>query len=361
MKNLKNIKMVSLYFVFFTFLCLLNKTIAGEEVPKLLAKELKTVGQIIKTLEDSLVNIRIDSDSYVEQGLSSTGPWEQTPVCFSSTAYLKNISSDQIRIDFHSNIVPWENGAASYLEQSYSVSFDGVKGMRKDISSSYGGKSFDRNIGYISQDKPVPLRSSWYDKTIGVYASLFFHFRGVPEPFPKRFSTHFEAAADPNYYLSLLVASDPNYLDVKPTVNFKVIHQRLGEIECLKATYIGIDDSSREEWWLDSNRGYALLKYTSVGIDQNGNEKVKSLIDVTSLKKVTENIWWPMKAYFVERPREVGKPWKRIVYQASNIVVNAPDFDESIFSLSFPPGCLIDDKVENSQYRIPEDPNSQGK
>ena len=352
MKNLKIIKAASLYFVFFTFLCLLNKTLAGEKVSELSAKELKTVGQTIKKLENSLINIRIDSDSYVEQGFSSTGPWEETLSFSSSTAYFKNISSDRMRIDFHSNVAPWENGESSYLEQSYSVGFDGVKGMRKDISSSYSGKSFDRHIGSISQEKPVQLKSSWYDKTIGVYASLFFHFRAVPEPFPKRFSTHFEAAADPNYYLSLLVSSDPNYLDIKPTVKFKVIHQKLGEVECLKAAYIGVDGSSREEWWLDPNRGYALLKYASVGIDPNGNEQVKSLIDVTNLKKVAENIWWPMKAYFVERPREVGKPWKHIVYQASNVVANDPNFDETVFNLEFPKGYRMHDEIAGKTYIV---------
>ena len=352
MNNLKVVKVKFLYFVFLTSLCLLNEAVAAEKASELSAKELKTVGQMIRASEDTLINIRIDSDSYVEQGLSSSGPWEKTPVCFPSTAYFKNISSDQMRIDFHGNVARWENGAAPYIEQSYSVSFDGVMGMRKNISTFHSGKCFDRHSGRISQEKPVELGSSWYDKTTGVYASLFFHYRGAPKPFPKRFSTHFEAAADPNYYLSLLVSSDPNYLGIKPTVKFKVIHQKLGEVECLKAAYIGVDGSFREEWWLDPNRGYALLKYASVGIDPNGNEQIKSLIDVTNLKKVAENVWWPMEAYFVERPREVGKPWNRIVYQASNIVANDPKFDETVFNLEFPKGYRIHDEIAGKTYIV---------
>ena len=53
-------------------------------------------------------------------------------------------------------------------------------------------------------------------------------------------------------------------------------------------------------------------------------------------------------------PRETDKPWKRIVYRASNVVANDPNFDENIFTVPFPEGYLIDDKVNGVKYRVGE-------
>jgi hypothetical protein len=192
----------------------------------------------------------------------------------------------------------------------------------------------------------------------GVHASLFFHYRNVPAPFPKRFSTHFVFAVDPNSSLSALAAVDPNYLNYEPAVKCKIVYEKLRGIDCVKMAYIRIGGSSREEWWLDPNRGYALLRHVNMGANRDGSEQVKSSIDVTRLKEVTEGIWWPMEACFVQCPRETGKPWKRIVYQASHVVANDPDFNEGIFTIHFPKGYTIDDKITGKRYKVGEEPNT---
>ena len=347
MNNLKRV-----YVVFLTLVFLLNTSTAEETASELSVEELKAVAQSMRAVEDALLNVRIDSSAWVEDGPSSSGPWERTPVCQSSTAYFGKISSNRARLDIHKKVLEWKNGAAPYLEQSYSVGFDGIQGRYKDISSSYSGKSFDRHRGRILPEAPIELKSSWYDKMTGVRASLFFHYRDMPAPLPKRFSVNFEAAADPNYFLSVLAAADPNYLDRKP-LKPKVVLEELGGIQCIKVAYMG--DSFRQEWWLDPNRGFALLRLDDVGEDRDGNEQVRSSINVTKLKEVAENIWWPMEAYFVSFPREADKPWKRIVYRASNVIANDPNFDDSIFTVPFPEGYLIDDQVAGRKYKVGEE------
>ena len=348
---MNNPKVKAVYVVFFTFLFLVNTGTAKGTATELSLEELKIVGQLIKEVEESLLNVRIDSYSLFERGPSSSGPWEWTPVCLSSTAFLGNTSSNRVRLDIHKIVLEWKHGAAPYLEESYSVSFDGVQGRRKSISSSYNGKTFDRHRGSILPEPPILLTAgSWYNKMIGIYASLFFHFRNLPAPFPKTFSSHFEAAADPNYYLLVMGATDPNYLDVKSGVKFKVVHQELRGMQCIKMAYI--TDSSLQEWWLDPNRGFALLRHDKLREDQDGNMRVKSSINVTKLEKVAENIWWPIEAYFVHCPRGIDKPWERIVYRASKVVANDPNFDESVFTVPFPEGYLVDDKVTGRKYKV---------
>ena len=63
-----------------------------------------------------------------------------------------------------------------------------------------------------------------------------------------------------------------------------------------------------------------------------------------------------MEATFI---RKLGDShnYNRIVYRASNVVANDPNFDESIFTVPFPEGYLIDDKVTGKKYRI--GPNSE--
>jgi hypothetical protein len=303
-------------------------------------------------VEDALLNVRIDSNCWVEQGPSSSGPWERTPVCFSTTAFFGNISSNRARIDFHKDVARWENGAAPYLEKNYSVSFDGAQGRRKEISSSYGGNTFDRNSGDILPEAPAQLTGC--GRITGIEASLFFYYRNMPAPFPKRFSASFEAAADTNSYMSALAATNPKYLNVKPR-KVNVVIEELGGIQCIKATSMG--GSLIQRWWLDPNRGFALLRFDELRKDKDGNWQINSSINVTKLKEVAKDIWWPMEAYFVDPPSKNGNTWKHIVYQASNIVVNDPNFDNSVFALNFPKGYKVDDKVNRKNYIVDENLN----
>ncbi len=342
---MNNLKFVTVLLLIFP--SIFNEVNANEPSSELSMEELKIIAQSIRAIEDSLDNVRIDSNCRIEYGPSSSGPWEKTPICFSTTAFFDNISSNRARIDFHKDVSRWENGAAPYLDRSYSVSFNGVQGRRKDVSSSYSGNIFNRKKGEISPEAPVQLTGC--GRIVGIEASLFFYYRNMPSPFPKRFSANFEAAADPNSFMSALAATDPNYLNVKP-LKHKVVFEELGGIQCIKAACMG--DYSLHRWWLDPNRGFALLRFEDLRRDPNGNVQIKSSIDVTRLKEVGKDIWWPMEAYFVESPRETGQPWKRIVYQASNVVANDPNFNNDVFVINFPKGYKVDDTVNRKNYIV---------
>jgi hypothetical protein len=91
---------------------------------------------------------------------------------------------------------------------------------------------------------------------------------------------------------------------------------------------------------------------------EDGHEELVDFVKVTKLEKVSPGIWWPVEIIDVSRPYENGKPWRKVVYLASNVVVNDPNFDESIYTVPFPKGYLIDDKVTGKKYKVGEEPNA---
>jgi hypothetical protein len=54
----------------------------------------------------------------------------------------------------------------------------------------------------------------------------------------------------------------------------------------------------------------------------------------------------------VSRPYENGKPWRKFVYRASTVIANDPNFDESIFTVPFPKGYRVEDKITGKTYVV---------
>ena len=105
----------------------------------------------------------------------------------------------------------------------------------------------------------------------------------------------------------------------------------------------------------------ALHGHDNISIREDGSEWVSTRIRVTKLKEVAEDIWWPMEATSISSPIKPGDPYSRTVYSASNIVANDPNFDENVFTVPFPDGYLIDDKVNGIKYRVGQEQNIKEK
>jgi hypothetical protein len=114
-------------------------------------------------------------------------------------------------------------------------------------------------------------------------------------------------------------------------------------------------------YWLDPAHGFALRGKKSIAKYEDGHEEIAHFVKVTKLKETAPGIWWPMEVVSVSRPYEDGKPWRRYVYRASNVVANDPNFDESIFTVPFPDGYSIDDQVTGRKYVVGQEPNAPAK
>jgi len=328
--------------VYSAFLIILNVVQAKQPKSSFSIEELKNLASIIKAAEKRLHNIKIESEAWVEEKsdlYDPCEPWQRSLTYISSTAWFEGNLEGKARVDFHKEVLEWKNGAAPYFEKNYSASFDGQYGRYINNSTSHSGKVFHINKWRVLPDAPRQLRSRWYKKMIGINASLNFHFSSEEESF----SSQLQYFAYPNRALRSLkdAGLDPNFA-IKNT-ELEITFHELRGVECLNISMKG--KGFRKSWWLDPNRGFALLKHESARNDKDGNEVLVNSIDVRKLDEAAKNIWWPVEVYFVSSPFGVGNPWERIVYRATNVVANDPNFSNSIFMVPIPEGYL-EDKAE---------------
>ena len=173
---------------------------------------------------------------------------------------------------------------------------------------------------------------------VGINASLNFHF-GNEEG---EFSSLFQRASDPNFAIE--------------NPELEIAYQKLGGVESISISVKGkrLRKSWCSCWWLDLTRGFGLLKHQTTTNDEEGNELLLNSIEVTKLDQVAKNIWWPVEVHFIRAPLKVGNPWKRIVYRATKVVANDPNFRDSIFTVPIPEGYLVDEAEYNkTTYRGP--------
>jgi len=285
-------------------------------------------------------NLKIDSETWVETKSDLSDPcqpWQRTPIYVSSTAWFDGNPKGKARVDVHKQIAKWIDGPASYGESSYSVSFDGQYGRVVDRTRGHSGKTFFLKEGKLLPDAPVGLRTN--DAYTGAKFSLYFFFNndlGVSS-----FSQFLRKATSP---------------DVVKLNAFEFTLEEFQGVECIKIDSTFDRHIARITYWLDPARGFALLGHDNISIREDGGERFSKRMRVTELKKVSDDIWWPMEAYVESDRREPGEPYTRTrtVYHASNVVANDPNFDEKIFTIPFPDGYLIDDQVTGRTYRVGE-------
>ena len=304
----------------------------------------------IKAAERNLFsNLKVESEAWVETKVSLSDPcefWQRTPIywsataCFSGNWSSRRWNADQhtferhiqgkARVDVHKRVLEWQEGAAPYRESSYSMGWDGQYGKMTHHTVGYNAKTHPVKEGKLLSEAPTSLETNAFT---GTGFSLQF-FEGEIYKFSKMFE----------------LASDPNS---EATTELKFTREEFEGIDCIKIS----SKFDNLMYWLDPSHGFALRGKKSIDIFEDGREELISFMKVSKLKEIATGIWWPIEAYIISRPYESGKPWQRFVYWASNVVANDPNFDESIFTVPFPDGYLIDDKVAGRKYRVGEDPN----
>jgi len=291
--------------------------------------------------EKPFLNLKVDSEIRVETKSDLFDPcesWQRTPIYVSCTAWFGGSPEDKERIDVHKQVLRWQEGAAPYIESSYSVGFDGQYGRIARYSTRHNGRTHQAKEGKLLPDAPRQLRDNFLGGCTG-----------------KRFTSYFFFSSDENRTFSKLfrASATPAALEAKA---FECVFEEFEGVQCIKFGS-GEQPWGRETWWFDPSRRLALLGYEKTKKQSGGSDTLVTRIRINKLKEVGPDIWWLMKVTSVRAPLGPEKPWKRYIYRASNVIANDPDFDDSIFTVPFPEEYLIDDKVNKAKYRIGEDPN----
>ena len=312
------------------FMCLVVAVHAQEKNPFLSKEELMDIASQMKNNETNLLNIEVDSEVWMEERLSKSDLWQRTPIYVSSTAILSGLPNSKTRVDVHKEVVKWKEGDNAYADKSYSVGFDGQYGKTIYHYSRSNEEKRVMSKGEITPGVPARLRSGSLRAFTG-------------QAFSKDFCLNSEG-----YTFSQLFkwATDPN---TKADSSFTFSRDLFYEVECIK---ISTKKDPGESWWLDPNRDYSLLGYKCTGYYENGDKRIVTFARVTNLEKVANGIWWPKEVLVESDPDKPGQPYKRMIYKAAGVRVNRPDFSEAVYNITFPKGCIVDDKVKGVQYEV---------
>ncbi|MDD5063670.1 MAG: hypothetical protein PHQ35_02775 [Phycisphaerae bacterium] len=303
--------------LFFPLVLLSLSSVLKGENPKsaLSVQELKELAPLIKVAERKPQNIKIDAESWVETKADfydPCEPWLRTPIYKSYTTWVDGGPKGKVRVDMHREVTKWINGSAPYGEEIYSMSFDGQH-----------GRYVQAKKGEILPDKPKRIG---YDA--GTHWSLPFFDGEI-----YKFSKCFELASDPNS---------------EAATELEFTFEEFEGAECIKIRSRLYDVT----YWLDPSHGFALRGYKSIAKYPDNHEELIKLVKVTKLKEVSHGVWWPVEVVTVSKPYQDGEPWRRFVYRASNVVANNPNFDESIFTVPFPKGYRVEDKITGKNYVV---------
>jgi len=319
--------------------------IVQAEEPKLIlsVEEINAlIPQIEAAEERPFSNLKVESERWVETKVDLSDPcepWKRTRIYVSSTAWFDGNPKGKARVDVHKEVLRWQEGAAPYGESSYSVGFDGQHGRVVDHTRGDSGKTSPLKEGKLLPDAPVLLRDNYLGSCTGAQYTLCSFFNDDDKDEGRTFSRLFQAAIS------------PEAVEAKA---FEVALEEFEGIECIKFSS-NPTRRFQKSWWFDPSRGFALLGHKYTVTREDGSERLMCSIKVTKLKEVAPGIWWPTQVTSVRAAFDPEKPYEQVVYRASNVVANDPNFDESIFTVAFPNSYLIDDQVAGRKYRAGEE------
>jgi hypothetical protein len=341
MKSQKYRSYIESKILLLSFVCLVCSQVrvqAQQSKSVLSVEEVKALIPQIEAAERSLLNIEIESEAWVETKTNLSDPcdpWQRTPIYISSTAWFDGLPNSKARFDVHKEVLEWQEGAAPYIEQSYSIGFDGHHGRLAKHTFGHSGETHDIKTGKVLADAPEALRTGWSNAFTGGRFSVYFFFNNDRE-----FSSL-------SQFVRKITSPDLVKLNT-----FEFTLEAFQGVQSIKIDSTFDRQIARMSIWVDPSHGFALRGYELINIHEDGSEWLVSRITVTKLKEVSAGVWWPIEAYAEAGPSRPGKSYRRFVYRAYNVVANNPNFDEKTFTVAFPDGYLIDDKVRGIKYRV---------
>jgi len=304
--------------------CCLGANVAlGEEQPP--APTLDEVISNITAAEQKLKNIRLESKTFLEERTSPDAPWKRTCVCYESTAWYTGQINGPARIDVHREVLRWEQGAAPFAEESYSVGFDGQRGRTVNHRTGPAGKTFPVKEAMITAEAPRQLHGSWARKATGMAFALNFLF-------------HDEGGMSASH--GLRKARELG-------IQVDITRERFQDANCVKLTMA----KGMYAMWFDLDHGYAFCGNTSAHY-QDGEWVPYETCLVTRLIQAAPGLWFPGQ---VSQTKIYGtgpeRPDSRTMYQCTAAVANDPGFDPSVFKVPIPPGHVVRDEISGVRYR----------
>ena len=269
--------------------------------------------EALREAETRLSNLRLVSEVVVESWVPETASWQPTERRLRGVVQKRAAPASQARVDV-TEVQRWQDGEAPYFERHYEAGYDGESGRVLYHREGAVGTMQDAHRAAILDEWPLGLRTWSVDALAGRPFSLHYYDSDGSQTLSQVLAHASEQGAE---------------FEVVPSV---------GEQDGLVSLVLEGPDGREEAWSFDRERDFALVGYVYTRPDpETGQELVEREMKVESLTEAAPGVWYPTAGWFQRSPTE------RYVYAVAEIEANAPDFDESVFELSIPPGYRVHD------------------
>ena len=306
-------------FVILSYCFFVSIGFASDTASTISFEELK---EAILRNEVKLLNVQVDGKFSAEEWNAEENKWQFAGEA-DVTAYFPNAPDSKMRIDFHKQLIPWVDGPTTVSEDVYSVAYNGRYAQTLYKSTGSPHKPYTRLRGEIKTKRPDISAT-------GTFASGWaFSSYGFGDKMGKS--------------ISECLGFDFDSQDIDLTVKKSEFNGK----ECIQLNLSERNNKKQELLYFDPQHGYALLGEET--ISSKGN-LIRRMV-VEELQEPKSGVYYPSKATLYSFSSS-GEPRIRKHYEASSIVANNPEFAEDIFTIEWPDGTIVYDKMTDITFIV---------
>ena len=314
--------MKTLWTVSLVLMC--HCTVFASEIRVISMEEFnETIMPAIRKAEESMHNFEIEFEVSVQQRpLSSTSDdWKDS----GQYSKVKLLSDGQRKGRIRIDVFIEKYGERVINEQSYAISYNGKQGKKLLHGKTVKNKTLEVKEGTILPSRSDTIRS---EMSAGFYAASPFILNLLGHGKARNFSENVKGVMDPK---------------VKPPSNWSrnIDLVKFENRECVRIE-IGATGVVLTTYWLDPARNYAPLAYEYSYWDKEGKEVVGKFRKVLKFKKISDDIWFPIKTQMEARGI---KSSIRKTITVSEVIINIKELRDVDFDLSIPNDYKIVDKT----------------
>jgi len=277
---------------------------------------------------------------------SVDGPWEKSLRLIDGDVWINASRGGLYRFKINREVSPWEQGVAPAIENSKDLSFDGEQERGVTHSARHLGSDggllpgvdssvqFPARIALVTGVSEQLRRVQPYAMMFHARTSICFFYDNLPQMTPLSDELERMRLAD-RMYVDVPDASSPNVVRV-----------------------MARKDGLGRQLFLDSTRGYALLRYVETAPPDAGGH-VTRMGSVELFKEIQPGVFFPLKSTVIEQNfGSTSSKFIKYVSEAEDVVVD-DTLDGTAFSSPIPDGYLVTDHISNEVYRAGSGPNER--
>jgi hypothetical protein len=277
----------------------------------------------IKQGEEKLHELRVEGKSLSLIWDPNTREWQYNGEC-EATAWFEGGPEGKMRVDIHKDIAPVIGGKFPFLMRSWTAAYNGRIGQVLITQQGAANEPDKIMNGSIGVERP---RFFTYEAT-GWLMSLY----GCRELPKMRLSEYVER------HLELGRKQSSAECWTKSV--------RFGDADCIELVVrerLPNGDQNQETWYLDPARSYAPVFF------EESASRFQATVD--KLAEVAPKVFYPLKVTALTKDPS-GQFKTKTTYEASSVVANDPNFRDDIFTIQWPVGTVVHDKISGITFTV---------